>query len=411
MAIAADVNISTQPSLGVRGQTNGPRLSLLPAAAALLLVAFYGSISGKSIDYGYRHDFLNLYTGASLARDGQFDHLYDLSVQRVRQLEILPGNPDFSLFPRPPLQALLYVPLTWMPYDTAFRVFLGLEYAGLAVFIFWAFRRFGSAALVWCACSPVAVFAIAEGQDAVLLLMLALGAFLLLERKRDFASGILLGLMLVKFHLFLLVPVAILVQRRWRMLAGYTAAAALQGIVALAALGGIGKVVAYANFMSTVKNLDENLHPARQISLWGMALNFHFGLAGIAIGAAFVIALVVYAAYYGSDWQWFAAAIAGSMALPPHVWEYDATTLLMPAMFGMFATRNWALRIPAALLVCPLIYLSKVLGPPYTAAASVTLVLFVAGVAACVGRERQATSQRPVFPQPVFPQPAAASVD
>jgi hypothetical protein len=382
--VAAASTIAPGVESGKIGAVKKPRLSPAVAVVFVLLVAFYASISGHSIDYGYRHDFLNFFTGGSFARDGQFQQLYDLDAQKLRQHEIQPGNLVFTWFMRPPFGALLFAPFAWMPYDTAFRVFLGSQYLGLAVFVLWAFRRFGQQALLWCAISPVAMFAIGEGQDSVVLLLLALGAFLMLERGREFASGVLVGLMLIKFHLFLLLPVAMLVQRRWRMLAGYAVAAALQGIVALIALGGVSGVLGYLNFLRTMQKSDP--HPAQQISVFGLALNFHLGTAGIAAGVILVTALVVYIARRGTEWQWFGAAMVGSMAVPPHVWEYDATSLLLPAMFGIFATRDWGVRIPAMLIVCPFIYLSKIAGPPYTAAAPVTLILFVAGVAASVWR-------------------------
>jgi glycosyl transferase family 87 len=395
---ATTIGPDIEPAVTGGNAGRKPRLSPAVAIAFVLLVAFYASISGRSINYGYRHDFLNFFTGGSFARDGQFHQLYDVASQQARQHEIQPDNPVFTWFMRPPFGALLFAPLASMPYDTAFRVFLASQYAGLAVFIGWAFRRFGQQALLWCAISPVAMFAIGEGQDSVVLLLLALGAFLLLERKRDFASGILAGLMLLKFHLFLLLPLAMLVQRRWRMLAGYTAAAALQGVVALVTLGGARGILQYVNFLRTMQKSDP--HPLQQISVFGLALNFHLGLAGIVAGILLVTALVVYIARRGADWQWFGAAMVGSMAVPPHVWEYDATVLFLPAMFGIFATRDWGVRIPAMLIVCPFIYMSKIAGPPFTAADSITLILFVVGLAACVRRERRADSQRPVSLQP-----------
>lgn len=385
----------------------GP-VSVSVAVAFLLFVAFYASISGRSIDYGYHHDFLNFYTGGSFARDGQFQQLYDLDAQKLREHEIQADNPVFTWFMRPPFGALLFAPFAGMPYDTAFRAFLGTQYLGLAVFILWAFRRFGKHALLWCAVSPVAMFAIGEGQDSVILLLLALGAFLLLERKRDFASGLLVGLMLIKFHLFLLLPVAMLVQRRWRMLGGYAVSAALQGLIALITLGGIEGVLGYVNFLRTMQKSDP--HPAQQMSVFGMAVNFHFGMAGIAAVVICVVALVIYIARHGTEWQWFGAAMVGSMAVPPHVWEYDATALFLPAMFGIFATRDWGVRIPAMLIVCPFIYLSKIAGPPYTAAGSVTLVLFVLGIAASVWR-RSTPGQRAELPHTVSLQREPVSAD
>ena len=70
------------------------------------------------------------------------------------------------------------------------------------------------------------------------MLALFILAFELAERSRWFAAGATLALMLMKFHLILLWPVALLVQRRWRMLAGFCATAAALVAICMA-LGGI----------------------------------------------------------------------------------------------------------------------------------------------------------------------------
>ena len=51
-----------------------------------------------------------------------------------------------------------------------------------------------------------------------------------------FASGALLAAMLIKFHLVLLWPLGLALQRRWKMLAGLFT----KGRIAFAMLGGAG---------------------------------------------------------------------------------------------------------------------------------------------------------------------------
>ena len=53
------------------------------------------------------------------------------------------------------------------------------------------------------------------------MLLLVLEAYLAAERNRWTRAGILLALTLMKWHLLLLVPLTLLVQRRWRALSAW----------------------------------------------------------------------------------------------------------------------------------------------------------------------------------------------
>src|SRR5262249_8797335 len=72
--------------------------------------------------------------------------------------------------------------------------------------------------------------------DVLLALFWVALAILLNRRDRPFAAGVALALCASKYHLFLLVPIVLLAQRRLQMiLGGITAAAALLAISSLAA--------------------------------------------------------------------------------------------------------------------------------------------------------------------------------
>jgi hypothetical protein len=89
----------------------------------------------------------------------------------------------------------------------------------------WGFWRYGYAAVgVSCFYAPAAI-GIAHGQDTVFLLVIVICAYSLAERKRQFAGGAVLGPAVVKVHLIALWPLALIVQKRWRMLAGFMATA------------------------------------------------------------------------------------------------------------------------------------------------------------------------------------------
>jgi hypothetical protein len=74
------------------------------------------------------------------------------------------------------------------------------------------------------------------GGAGCALMLAILGASLLLTRKQqDFAAGLVLSLSAFKFHLFLFVPVLLLMTRRWRMVGG--------GVCGTAALTVLGMLV------------------------------------------------------------------------------------------------------------------------------------------------------------------------
>src|SRR5208283_650713 len=120
----------------------------------------------------------------------------------------------------------------------AFWVWIVLQSALLIGCWVWGFRRFGANALVFAAFSLPGPLGIASGQDCVVLLVLFIIAFALTERGKPLAGGAVLALMLIKFHLILLWPVALLLQRRWRMLGGFCAVALAEVCLTLA-LGGM----------------------------------------------------------------------------------------------------------------------------------------------------------------------------
>ena len=171
-------------------------------------------------------DFLNLYTGARLALEGNFADLHNVDVQLERERRILPGLPALLPFVRPPFYALLLAPLAMLPYGTAFICWITVQVLLLCGCMAWALKRFGPDALVFGMLYLPPPLGIASGQDCVEMLVLFILAYELTQRHKPLAAGAALAVMLFKFHLILLWPLALLVQRRWRMLGGFCAMAA-----------------------------------------------------------------------------------------------------------------------------------------------------------------------------------------
>jgi alpha-1,2-mannosyltransferase len=224
------------PAMRNSGQFAIPLYAVL---AVLAFCAFWILLGSMVVASARLHDFLSFYTGASLARDGVFHGMYMPEVQLQHQREYA-QLPELVPYIRPPFYALMLSPLAWLPFGPAFWVWLAAQAAALAGTWAWAFRRWGADALIFGSMYLPTALGIAHGQDCVLILLLVLGVYALAHREQHFLSGLMLGAGLIKFHLFLLWPVMLLIQRRWRMLAGACAAVTAELLISLLLPGPAG---------------------------------------------------------------------------------------------------------------------------------------------------------------------------
>ena len=260
----------------VRTPVVNQRVPLYAVLAVLAFCAFWTLLGSILVPGARLHDFLNLYTGASLARDGVFAGMHAPEVQLQREQEYAPQLKELVPFVRPPFYALFLAPLAWLPFGPAFWAWLGVQAAVLIGTWAWAFRRWGTDALIFGSMYLPTALGIAHGQDCVLILAIVLGVYALADRERHFLSGMVLGAGLIKFHLFLLWPIMLLIQRRWRMLAGACAAVTLEVLasLALAGPGGIAKYVALLR-MTDLRHLSPS--PELMINVRGLAMNLGIG--------------------------------------------------------------------------------------------------------------------------------------
>ena len=357
--------------------TTRPRIPFQTWVAVLAFCLIWVGLGSVIVPGARKHDFLNLYTGASLALDGNFAHLHSPQVQFARERQFVPDLPTLVPFVRPPFYALLLAPLALVPFGIAFWVWLALQSTLLFGCWAWALSRWGPDALIFGALYLPTALGIAAGQDCVLMLAILIATYALAEKGSNFASGAALGLGLIKFHLFLLWPLALLIQRRWRMLLGACGAVAVECLLSLW-LSGWNGIVEYFQLLRN-KNI-ERLSPSPElmIDVHGMALNFGLDslvFRGLLVGA--VILLVAAACWRAPLWQWIAAASAGSLLVPPHVYGYDAGLLLLSIWLAIFMSAVKWTRIAALLICTPIPFLMNLAGTPWAGATPVALLLFL----------------------------------
>jgi len=259
-------------------------LGMILLNLAVFWLSFDQAVSGLP-------DFRIFYTAGLMLRRGQGHVLYsdDLQLKTQREFTTLPSGVT-SLLPynHPPFEAILYVPLTYLPYVQAYFLWILLNGLLLMTCIY-VIRPWIPALtsefprllfLVPLAFFPVA-FALMEGQDSILLLAMYCAAYVAFRRKLELPAGIFLGLGLFKFHLVLPFAFVLLLHRRWRAIAGM----AISGCCELAlswALVGWKELIAYPRYAWHV-NRDQT---ARVIVPENMA-----NLRGLFTGWANLIAL------------------------------------------------------------------------------------------------------------------------
>ena len=342
---------------------------LSPLVLALLClagVAFNAVVLGPALAHSLhgQNDFLGLYPGGRLAgTNGVYDPAQNAAVQQ----KALGYSKPQLLFCRPPYYAALMWPIARLPYFPAYLAFQALMLAAVATFVcVWPDIPTQTTLLAACWSLPLAA-ALAIGQDdAVLLAVLAVTATLL-NRRRNFAAGLVFCLCAIKPHLFLLTAVWIVARQMWRFAGGLAVGGVVLAALSLAAAGPDG----FAAFLRTVTT--PVINPGLEVmpNLNGL---FHGNVTLEVAGAVVAAVLVGVAARSGSQ-QWaLGALLLGGLLTSHHAYIPDCT-LLLPAALAMAseADRPWQ-RYLALFLLAPIVYVGMFAGIAFVATACVVVL-------------------------------------
>ena len=192
-------------------------------------------------------DFSVYYTAGRMLREGRGSQLYDPHAQLAMQREFS-ANAEIrhGLLPyiHPPFEALIFLPLTFLPYPAAYALWNGLNLGilfGVSRLMrasVESFRHISGVDLYLALLAFFPVFAnFHQGQDAILLLLVVLLAFRRWERGADFAAGLWIGAGLFKYHLILPLAVVLVLWRGRKFLLGLLTTASAVILISLAIVG------------------------------------------------------------------------------------------------------------------------------------------------------------------------------
>jgi Glycosyltransferase family 87 len=344
------------------------RITLL-VLACLFVFQVLKIASNLPADLRGAGNYSPFYRTGVMMKAGERHTLYDPALQREWAERVLPDNPkmrgDYLYFYHLPYQALFLLPFGFFSYRISLVIWM---IAGVGALIWSGYildsdfpelRRFTGVplALIFLAFWPVAE-TLPEGQDTLFLFALLAFSFHEFVRRRDYASGGILGLGLFKFQYTIPMAVILLFRRRPKFVAG----AAAMGIVVMLLSWAVVGTSGMRQFVYVL--LHHNMLPlANPESGWpnlrGLVEAFTKSYSPVLTVIA-SIGLMAWCAFGRprNSAEEYAIALTAGVLVSYHMHEYDLVLLLLPAIVLLeraIRERSWALAFfPLLLFFAPL---------------------------------------------------------
>lgn len=295
-------------------------------------------LEGKAV---WGRDFVNLWAGGRLLRERGVEALYDLDRYHA-YLATLFGPLKPHNYSYPPVTFPIAELFGLLPYGVALAAWL----IGTGALFVWAARKWWPAMWgpAWLALlTPAALMNIWAGHYGFLLGALFLAGWSALDRHPR-RTGLCFGLMLVKPHLALLIPLALLVRRQWlATVAGAITVAIL--LVATSLLYGwsawghflFGTSAVQAGLIDAGGSFFGNMSTSLATAILRFSDNLTLALGAQAVlGAAAVAGLVVAARRAVPTMELAMLVATATFLVLPYAFNYDLTVVTIAAL------RLWA---------------------------------------------------------------------
>ena len=318
-------------------------VSLLFALLAYGALYDYGpgkpsSLSGKTPWW----DFANMWVGGQLALEGKSHVLFEPESYRAYHRSLFGEGIDDSEWSYPPNMLLWVMPLALLPIGVAYWVWHLATLSLLAVIARPLIHDIpGKWVLIL---GPAALSSMVLGQNGVLTAALIIGV-LRYRRERAWLAGLFLGALLIKPHLAILLPFALLAERNFRVLVW--ASVAVTGQIALVSVL-LGPAI-WTEFWTVTRPLMTEINNApfpqgyHLHAITGFALLRSMGLAietaylGQMIVTIACLGMIVIAfGRHGFNETGRVALICALVPLAtPYGYGYDLVLLLVPLAYLM----------------------------------------------------------------------------
>jgi hypothetical protein len=301
------------------------------------------------VQQGYP-DFTIFYTAGKILRQGMGHQLYDAQIQFEVQKKFvgqIPSRQGPLPYNHPPFEALIFLPLTFLPYRQAFIAWDLLNLAalfGVALLLRRPGRTLNGIASWVFVIASLAFFPVfvsfLQGQDSVLLLLLCTLGFGALRRDADFLAGCWFALGTFKFQLMIPMLLLMVLWNRRRVAAGFAAVSILLVLVS-AGLVGWQSLLRYPAYVLQVTRSPAmgGVPPELMPNLRGVLLGWPFSNSGTAGTLVVLFASVLVLAFAAAKGRkalqgnlnlLFSLAIVVAELTAWHTNVHDLSLLVLP---------------------------------------------------------------------------------
>ncbi|MFY9611130.1 MAG: glycosyltransferase family 87 protein [Blastocatellia bacterium] len=366
---------------------------LLCASALLNVIAFWSAKHESLIGYA---DFSSFYSGARMVREGLGTSLYNFDSQREFQQNLfpnVPSRPSPLPFIHPAYETLLFIPLTYFSYSTAYilwtliNISILLILSFLSVSVFHRLRGQVRVVAILCYFSffPVLI-AVLQGQDSIVLLLLVTLAFINLKVNRDYRAGLFLALALFKFQIVLPLALIFLVRRRWKAVFAFVATAVCLILISLQITGWRGLTdypgLLFEQNQDTATQVNQMRHmtfPSTMPNLRGFiyatfanTMSERLVILGVAVCSLITVLVLISIWFRSRETEEetfnlkFSLSLIAALLISYHLQVHDLLLLLLPilsalnhlaTMPGYRILPNWGLSILLLVIAPDALYL------------------------------------------------------
>lgn len=338
-----------------------PRMAVAAyLAAAVLIVATATSmidVFAKPLGY----DFITFWAASHLTLGGEAAAAFDVKRIFAAEQAAVAANESIFLWHYPPTFQLLVAPLALLPYVVAFLAFVG---ASLAAYVL-ALRKLldarvasGRDAVFLLIAFPGVFICVFHGQNSLYTAALFAGGLLAMERGRPYLAGLALGLLAYKPQFGLLIPVALIAAREWRVF--FSTGAVALGFAGLATLIlGPDLWVAFLKNGPVLREVMEtgwlpwHKMPSAFVFLryLGVPEGFSYAAQGLTALVAVACVAIVWRRLGATRLSW-AVLISATLLVPPYIFDYElAITGVVLVILASDMARRGATRFEKIALV------------------------------------------------------------
>lgn len=190
---------------------------IVATSIAFLQILFLSVMLFLGIHYkGQLPDYIAFWPAGRLVLEGHYYNIYNIDSIIEVQRTVIPNLEALIMHVHPPFFLFFTVPLAYFNFYTSCFIWIILT-SGFYAFICWkiAPHRY---ALIFSLFFPPFMISFEMVQTGAICTVFLASAFLIFGEKKAQWAGLCLALLIIKPHLGVLIPIALLASRQWKMI-------------------------------------------------------------------------------------------------------------------------------------------------------------------------------------------------